>query len=287
LFKRVLAGRVEPLQKFVPDAPPGILAMVDCMVEPDRNRRLSDLREALAVFREYAMVDAPKFGPAFTRLAARGIPSDKPVPSDRSLQRMSIAPVKTRTVARCKGTAIREIFPWLERQFGPAAVLAAVEAVPGDITPGLDVRSPHFGALSSTWYDARIYQTVLDHLLDGVKQEALPALAHDAARSWVEQTMHGVYAKLFRMMATPALYERYVQRMWDTYYDTGTVQVRHLAPNVALHEVRNWAGHHPFVCRMNRFGGVCIYSMMGLKNVRIAHESCAPPLCSATYTWDE
>lgn len=185
-----------------------------------------------------------------------------------------------------KGNTLRYLAPWMISTFGADPVEKAFRTIPSELRPGLDAGKPAFGTLASTWYDSRIYQSMLDQLLVSTPKSEYPALARDAGRYVLSQTLRGVYAKLFGLMATPTLYARYSQKMWDTHYDTGTVTIRHLAPNVAVHRVVGWTGHHEFICNINRQSGVIVYEMMNLENVRIDDERCAPPICEARYSWD-
>jgi len=180
----------------------------------------------------------------------------------------------------------RELAPWINRRFGAGAVRAAFESVPDELKPGLDPAAANFGALPSTWYDARIYQQLFDTLLARQPEVERDTLAREAGRAVLDHTLHGIYAKLFQLMATPPLYARYAQKMWDTHYDTGIVSVVHRSPTVALHRVNGWAGHHSFVCAINRQSGAIVYSKMGLMNVRIENQRCSPPICEALYAWD-
>ena len=185
-----------------------------------------------------------------------------------------------------KGVVLRELAPWLHRRFGTAVVCRAFESLPAELKANLDLSSSTFGALPSTWYDAGIYRHVLDVLMESQPATEHVTLALEAAKTVVEHTIRGIYAKLFRMMATPPLYARYVQKLWDMHYDSGTVSVEHLSSNKALHRVQGWLGHHPFACLINRQSGVIVYSSMGMANVYIEQERCAWPICEATYAWD-
>jgi hypothetical protein len=189
--------------------------------------------------------------------------------------------------AHFKGIVLRELAPWLHRRFGAEAVQRAFESLPEELKNGLDLSSSNFGALPSVWYDARIYQHVLDALLVTQPPTEHLQLAREAASTVIEHTFRGIYAKLFRLMATPPLYARYVQKIWDMHYDTGRVAIEQLTPNRAMHRVHDWMGHHPFACLVNRQSGVFVYGHMGLENVSVAHERCAWPTCEALYTWDE
>ncbi len=187
--------------------------------------------------------------------------------------------------AHFKGAVLKELGPWLQRVFGSDAVRRAFDAVPEDLRRGLDVSAAGFGALPSGWYDARLYQTLFDSLIEHQSGRDRTALAEDAARVVLGETLQGIYKRLFALMATPPLYARYAQKMWDTHYDTGEVTIEHEAPMVARHTVSRWAGHHPFACAVNRASGRVIYEMMGQKNVRILRERCSPPVCEALYSW--
>ncbi|HEY6558982.1 MAG TPA: hypothetical protein VI072_16980 [Polyangiaceae bacterium] len=189
--------------------------------------------------------------------------------------------------AHFKGMVLRELVPWLNRRFGVEDVKSAFMSVPGELRAGLDLSASHLGALPSAWYDARIYKLVLDALLATTPATEHLELAREAGKTIVEQTFRGVYAKLFRLMATPPLYARYVQKLWDMHYDSGKVTIDHLTASRALNRVEGWQGHHSFVCAVNRQSGAVVYSMMGLQNVAIIHERCAWPTCEALYTWDE
>jgi hypothetical protein len=184
-----------------------------------------------------------------------------------------------------KGVVLRHLGPWLVRTFSREVVDRAVAAVPPESRRGLDPSLPDLGALAATWYDARVYQTVFDVCLAARPDLDRGVLARDAAEAILGQTLHGIYSGLFRLMATPALYARYAQKMWDTHYDTGKVVIEHSSPVVAHHRVEGWAGHHDFVCALNRQSGAVVYSMMGLRGVVLEGETCAPPTCSSTYRW--
>ncbi len=189
--------------------------------------------------------------------------------------------------AHFKGIVLREIVPWLDRRFGEPAVRQAFASLPAQLKTNLDLTASSLGALPSAWYDARIYQHVLDTLLSTTPATEHLELAREAGKTIVEQTFKGIYAKLFRLMASPPLYARYVQKIWDMHYDTGKVTIEQLTSSRALNRVEGWMGHHAFACAVNRQSGAVVYGLMGLSNVQIVHERCAWPTCEALYTWDE
>jgi hypothetical protein len=189
--------------------------------------------------------------------------------------------------ARFKGTTLVHLAPWVRATFPRDVVERAFHTLPAELRAALDPTRPDFGALPSAWYDARVYAHVFDQLLADVPARKHPPLARAAAESILKRTLRGIYAKLFGLMATPALYARYAQKMWDTHYDSGRVEIVHLAPSVAHHKVIGWTGHHPFVCTMNRQSGAIVYEMMGVGRVSIRRERCAYPTCEAVYDWDQ
>lgn len=188
--------------------------------------------------------------------------------------------------ARFKGTTLAHLAPWVRATFSVETIDQAFQGLPPELRATLDPTRPDFGALPSAWYDARIYAHVFDRLLADVPPREHPALARAAAGSILKRTLRGIYRRLFALMATPALYARYAQKMWDTHYDTGRVEIVHLAPRIAHHKVIGWTGHHPFVCQMNRQSGAIVYEMMGVGAVRIERERCAYPTCEAVYDWE-
>jgi hypothetical protein len=76
------------------------------------------------------------------------------------------------------------------------------------------------------------------------------------------------------MFGTPERYVRYINNLWTMHYDTGTITV--LAPEPGVHRVvySGWAGHHPFICRMNMASSLTIYGAMGCKDVKYERIGC-------------
>lgn len=202
-------------------------------------------------------------------------------------EEMAITDRPPARVARFKGTTLQHLAPWVRSRFSERAIDEAFRSLPSGLTATLDPTRADFGALPSAWYDARVYMHVFDTLLAGVPEREHRELAKAAAKAILDRTLRGIYKKLFGLMATPSLYARYAQKMWDTHYDTGRVEIVHLSPKVAHHRVIGWTGHHPFVCAMNRQSGAIVYEMMGVGDVTIRDERCAyPPKCEAVYDWE-
>lgn len=190
-------------------------------------------------------------------------------------------------LARFKGTTLQHLAPWVRSRFDEITIERAFRTLPPELRATLDSTRADFGALPSAWYDARVYMHVFDTLLSEVPAREHQELARAAAKAILDRTLRGIYRKLFSLMATPSLYARYAQKMWDTHYDTGRVEIVHLSPCVAHHRVIGWTGHHPFVCTMNRESGAIVYEMMGVGPVTMREQRCAyPPECAAVYAWD-
>ena len=73
--------------------------------------------------------------------------------------------MRSSTAPRFKGVVLRQLAPWVTRRFSPGDIQRSLASLPDGIGVGLDASRPDFGALASTWYDARIYQVMLDALL--------------------------------------------------------------------------------------------------------------------------
>ncbi len=191
-------------------------------------------------------------------------------------------------LGKIKGVAFGEFLLWYERAHGRAAVESAVEAAEARHAEGLEPRRAGFGVLASRWYPAALVHELVDALTHGRTPAELEAMASDAADHIMGRTLRGVYRAVFSMFGTPERYRRYIGKLWSMHYDTGTVTV--LAPEPGLHRVlyAGWAGHHPFICRMNMASSRTIYGAMGCKSVVYERTRCLSEHsreCENTVRW--
>lgn len=88
---------------------------------------------------------------------------------------------------------------------------------------------------------------------------------------------------------TPGRYAKIVSRIWRLNYDTGYVETEVMGPTRHRGVVHDWAGHHPFLCRVNVAIKASIYRAMGCRGVRIESRSCindGDASCGSIISWD-
>ena len=192
-------------------------------------------------------------------------------------------------LGRIKGAAFREFLAWYAATRSRPRVLAAIRALDPDARE-LDVERRDFGVLQSAWYRAELVHGLLDLLTDGMPEEELRVMAQDAAIHVMNTTLRGVYKALFSWFATPQRYARHVHKLWRVHYDTGMPIVLTLSSNSHRVSFVEWAGHHPFICRLNMSAAVPVYSAMGCKNVSWTRLRCLSQggdSCASLVKWDQ
>lgn len=188
-----------------------------------------------------------------------------------------------------KGVAFGEFLGWYATRYGRPSVEAAVRAVESRHPTGLSVAGGAFGVLSSQWYPAAVVHELVDRLTGERPTTELDEMARDAAGFIMGRTLRGVYRTMFTLFATPERYVRYVDKLWNTHYDSGKV-VFHV-PGPGVHHVTyvDWASHHRFICRMNMASALPIYDAMGCTNVRYERRRCVSDGaadCENVVRWD-
>lgn len=175
---------------------------------------------------------------------------------------------------RIKGSAFREFLRWYGERHGQAAVAGALAQLPPEAQPLLDPGKDSFGILASAWYPAPLVWAILETFLAGRSTRERAELARAGARATMDRTLRGVYGVLFSALATPELYVRFGQRLWDAYYDSGTVIMDLPAPGRLRSRIFDWPGHHRFICDMNQHAGCFIIEAMGLKVTGSSRSGC-------------
>ena len=184
---------------------------------------------------------------------------------------------------RIKGAAFREFLRWYAPRF-PDRLAAVARDLP-DVR--LDPDKDGAGVLASSWYSAASVHATIDALLAGLASRQRAELARGAGRATLERTLTGVYRLLFQIMATPERYARHAQRLWDGYYDTGTITID-VGPGRAESRIAGWAAHHPFICEMHVHAAACIYENMRLEGVVSNRRECVAlggTVCRIETTW--
>jgi hypothetical protein len=174
-----------------------------------------------------------------------------------------------------KGAAVRELLAWYEHELGRPRLIEAVQSVPFEDRQrlGLDFGRESLGVLTSRWYDSAMMFRLLDTVGRGLTRAERVAIGERAADAVIRQTLHGVYRVLFGWLATPERYASFAERLWRSYYDTGTMSVVS-TDEVAVCTIRDWHSHTELGCEMNRAAAMAIYRAMGCTNVSTRREAC-------------
>jgi hypothetical protein len=185
---------------------------------------------------------------------------------------------------RIKGVAFGEFVAWYARTHGTGHL--------DDIVTELDARYPStfdperdgYGILASRWYPAHVVHDLLDGITAEHASTELDRMAQLAADAIMARTLKGVYKFLFSTFASPELYAKHVSKLWALHYDSGRVVLEPGGPNTWSARYEHWAGHHPFICRMNMASSVAIYGAMGCRNVTWSKTACisdGDPACGS------
>jgi hypothetical protein len=187
-----------------------------------------------------------------------------------------------------KGAALRPLVEWYVARGERARLLEAVQALPAEWRELIDAADAHLGFLPSRWYPASLAGAILDQLTAGVPRDQLTARARDGARRVMRATLRGVYKLLFDAMMTPERYARHAHLLFSRYYDTGTLEKTVLAPNRHRTAIRDWSGHHPFLCELMVYIGEFVYDAIGCQDLVIERTGCVSdgaPECTFLASW--
>jgi hypothetical protein len=113
-------------------------------------------------------------------------------------------------------------------------------------------------------------------------------LIRESTDAVVEHMLRGLYAVLFALVASPDRYARHIQRAWNQLHDTGTREVRIVAPGEAESIIREWPGHHPILCEMVHETTRAVFSHMRVGQVSVTRERCVSRgahACVARVRW--
>lgn len=191
-----------------------------------------------------------------------------------------------------KGLVLREFLLFCEEQDDRTRVLRALGALDRAYPNVLDPEREGGGVLSSKWYEAELVHVLIDAIISDRSEAERDALASRAAHSIMKHTLSGVYRFLFSTFATPELYAKHANKLWQQHYDSGHVQIENRKrtglANIAHIKLLRWAGHHDFMCRMHCEAAVPIYEAMGCEKVRCERIACVgegAPQCEWLVHW--
>jgi hypothetical protein len=175
--------------------------------------------------------------------------------------------------ALVKGAVIREFLLWYEarHRLDRARVLERVDA---DERHWLNVDEPALGILVSEFYPSSVLFPILDVVCEPWSESERTGLAREANAIVVAKLSRGIYAALFRTVATPARYAKYIQRVWNVLHTTGRRQLVIEREGFVRSTTRDWPGHHPFLCEVTMETMRAVFEAMGCADVSVERMSC-------------
>jgi hypothetical protein len=175
--------------------------------------------------------------------------------------------------ARIKGATLREFAVWYERRRGKEARVALGESLPSALRDLVWPDREGLGLAGTEWYPVSLAHHLLDSAAVTIGPE-MPRLLREATEHSVSRLTRGVYATFFRMIASPALYSKHVQRTWRLVHDTGTRRMVFLEPETLESTIEDWPGHHPWLCVITTETVRAVFLAMGCKDVRVDRTAC-------------
>lgn len=163
---------------------------------------------------------------------------------------------------------------WYERNFGRAFHADVIDRLAPDDRSRVTEGEPALGIVASTWYPSSILFVVVDSVMEGKSRAERSRIIREANADVVARLSKGLYRALFRMVASPELYARHIQRLWNVLHDTGERTVVIVRPGIADSTIRNWPGHHPVLCEVATETMRAVFEAMGCGQVRVDRLSC-------------
>lgn len=191
---------------------------------------------------------------------------------------------------KIKGTTIREILRWSQRNGGQPQLQRAVAGLPRELAALVDPQADALGTLATTWYPAPL----VHGLLDGVFGELAPAprarAMREAAHAAVRAVARGVYKLALEKIASPRLLASNIQRLWNLVCDDGKRTVTMPTPTSFLSRTERWSGHGPLLCELLTENTAAILETMGMRDVEVHRDQCVSrgdPCCQTRFAWRE
>jgi hypothetical protein len=172
-----------------------------------------------------------------------------------------------------KGAAVREFLLWYERKRGGESSADLLSSLPPDLAEHVHPELPALGILASTWYPSALAHHLCDRLCEGRTDEG-QLLARDANAEVVPRMIKGIYAVLFRAVASPTLYAMNVDRQWRRLHTTGKRNIEVRDRHEAFSTVTAWDGHHPMLCWITIYTMVYVFHAMGFEHVSADRVEC-------------
>ena len=178
-----------------------------------------------------------------------------------------------REAALIKGGAIRELLLWYESHHGRAFYPSVIPRLPPHLAQRLALDRTTLGILSNVWYPSPIVHAILDAVAERHGPDELRAIMSEANAFAVRTLTRGVYQFLFRMVGSPELYARHIQRAWNLLHTTGKRTIV-LGDGFADSTIEQWPGHHPWLCEIPSETMKAVFVAMGCQAVVAERLTC-------------
>jgi hypothetical protein len=175
--------------------------------------------------------------------------------------------------ALIKGGAIRELLLWYERNFGHDYARAVGPRLPPHLESRVFAEKPALGLYANVWYPSPIVHAILDSMAERHAPAELREIMAEANGYAVRSLTRGVYQFLFRMVGSPELYAKHIQRAWNLLHSTGR-RVIVLDDGVADSTIEDWPGHHPWLCEITTHTMQAVFVAMGCRDVSLERVAC-------------
>lgn len=181
---------------------------------------------------------------------------------------------------KMKGAMLAEYLRWYATRYDVERLTGMIRDNPVCKASGLNVDPPAFGIVSSIWYPAEAFHAVLDGATWGMSEEEKQRLTIEGTEHVTEKMFRGMYAVLFRLLATPERYATHIQRAWSQLHSTGEREFRLVSgaktakTGEAISTIRAWPAHHPLLCAMVHETTRAVFARMELGAVTVRREQC-------------
>lgn len=178
--------------------------------------------------------------------------------------------------ANIKGSAIAVFLQWYEARYGIGHREALGRSLPPELAELVWTDREALGIIGSAWYPSALAHQLLDTMAKQLGDNMRPLLS-EATEAAVQKLTRGLYQFLFRMVASPKLYAKHVQRAWNMLHDTGDRSMTFVGPTTIESTISNWPGHHPWLCFVTTETMRATFAAMGCKRVTVDRVACIGP----------
>jgi serine/threonine protein kinase len=189
---------------------------------------------------------------------------------------------------RTKGAALRPAIGWFAEAHGLRKMAHVIDVASPELRGMLRMGDPALGVMASGWYDTQLVGELLDLFEKTATAYPSGDFLSRVAEAIARDNVTGIYRSLFRLVSSPPLLEANAQRVWQTYFDEGTLAVRVRRRGLFEARVRNWPSHHPSVCRVVQTFLQHALRALGYDGLSVERLECVAlggPLCSFEGTW--